>query len=56
MNSGKDKKAEEIKLETLKFICEMRKTAARFQETLDEIKCARDAINKALQISQENNF
>lgn len=55
MSSGKEKKEEEIKSETWKFICEMRKISARFQETLDEITCARDAINKALQISQ-NHF
>lgn len=56
MNSEKERKADEIKSETFTFICQMRETAAKFQETLDEIKCARDAINKALQISQENHF
>ncbi len=53
MNSGK---AEEIQSETVKFIHQMRETAAKCQETLDEIKRARDAINRALQISQENHF
>ncbi|KAF4100922.1 uncharacterized protein LOC131525862 isoform X2 [Onychostoma macrolepis] len=56
MNSEKKRKAEEIKSETFQFICRMKETAANFQETLDEIKCARDAINRALQISQENHF
>ncbi|XP_048037637.1 apolipoprotein L3-like isoform X3 [Megalobrama amblycephala] len=41
-----ERKAEEFKSETLKFILQMRETAAQFQETLDEIKSARDDINR----------
>ncbi|XP_048066900.1 apolipoprotein L2-like [Megalobrama amblycephala] len=55
MKSDKKRKAEEIKSETVKFIYQMRETAAQFQNTLDETKCARDAINKAVQISQEDH-
>lgn len=47
MNKKEDKrKAEKIKSETLKFILQMRETAAQFQETLDEIKSAREDINR----------
>ncbi len=35
---AKERKAEEIKSETLKFIHQMREVASRFQETLDTIK------------------
>ncbi|XP_058639049.1 uncharacterized protein LOC131544680 [Onychostoma macrolepis] len=49
--SAHKRKAEEIKSETLKFIYQMRETAAEFQETLDEIKSARVHINRAIQIS-----
>ncbi|XP_057177513.1 uncharacterized protein LOC130546331 isoform X2 [Triplophysa rosa] len=47
----KERKAEEIKSETLKFIYEMKKTADQFQLTLNEIKSARDDINRKLQFS-----
>ncbi|KAI7793387.1 putative serine/threonine-protein kinase Nek11-like [Triplophysa rosa] len=47
----KERKAEEIKSETLKFINEMKKTADQFQVTLNEIKSARDDINRDLQFS-----
>lgn len=45
-----ERKAEAIKSETLKFIYEMRKRAAKFQETVDEIEKARDTFNRELQI------
>lgn len=45
------RKAENIKSETLKFIHQMKETAAQLQETLDEIKSAKDDINRELQIS-----
>ncbi|XP_067254973.1 apolipoprotein L3-like [Chanodichthys erythropterus] len=50
MNQKEDeRKTEEIKSETLKFILQMRETAAQFQKTLDEIKSARDYINNLKQ-------
>ncbi len=49
--SAHTRKEDEIKSETLKFINQMRETAAEFQETLAEIKSAKVDINKALQIS-----
>ncbi|XDV53580.1 hypothetical protein PO909_022051, partial [Leuciscus waleckii] len=49
--NNKGKKAEEFKSETLKFIHQMRETAAQLQETLEEIKSAKDEINRELQIS-----
>ncbi|XP_056593411.1 apolipoprotein L2-like isoform X2 [Triplophysa dalaica] len=42
----KERKADEIKSETLKFINEIKKTADQFQVILDEIKSARDDINR----------
>lgn len=47
----KERKADEIKSETLKCINEMKKTADQFQVTLDEIKSARDNIIRDLQFS-----
>jgi len=47
--SDSGKKEEEIKSETLKFIHRMRKSAARFQEVVGVIECARDGINRELQ-------
>ncbi|XP_039520135.1 uncharacterized protein LOC120474046 [Pimephales promelas] len=44
------RKVENIKSETLKFIHQMKETAAQLQETLDDIKSARDEINRELQI------
>lgn len=44
------RKAENIQSETLKFIHQMRETAAQLQETLDEIKSAKDDINRELQM------
>ncbi|XP_056592996.1 apolipoprotein L2-like [Triplophysa dalaica] len=47
----KERKVDEIKSETLKFINEIKKTADQFQVTLDEIKSARDDIIRDLQFS-----
>ncbi len=42
---AKERKAKEIKSETLKFIHQMRDLASRFQETLDKIKCVINTFN-----------
>ncbi|XP_052444545.1 apolipoprotein L3-like isoform X2 [Carassius gibelio] len=45
---AKERKAEEIKSETLKFIHYTRQTASQFQETLDKIKHVINTSNKML--------
>lgn len=42
---AKERKAEEIKSETLKFILHMREVASQFQETLDKIKRVINTFN-----------
>lgn len=46
-----ERKAEKIKSETLKFIHQMRETAAEFQVALDEIKSTKDDINRELRMN-----
>ncbi|XDV19441.1 hypothetical protein PO909_024911 [Leuciscus waleckii] len=49
--SENERKEEEIKSETLKFIHRMRKSATKFQDTVDEIERVRNDINRELQNS-----
>ncbi|XP_051565731.1 serine/threonine-protein kinase Nek3-like [Myxocyprinus asiaticus] len=48
-------KVKKLKSDTLKFIQQMRKTSAQFQETLNEITRVRDVVNRAFQNKQNNN-